>query len=311
MNRPTHAMCLSPEAPASTSARGGQGLLILAGMILGTIGIFVEEAQQPALVIVWYRCLFGALALLLWGLASGRLSSLRSPVAGLLFALGSGVLMVANWALFFAAISRTSIAVATVVFHIQPFLVMIFGLWFLHEKISLKQWLATLLALCGLLLTTGIFSDGLSTGVLSRDYLTGIALCLVAAICYAGVTVMASVQKYMNSYALAWWQCLVGAVLLSWIPLVYGWPTDLSAWPWLIGIGTIHSGLAYVILFAGMARLSLNQIALLQFVYPLTAVIVDWAVYERMLDPLQICGVILMTVALWSIQINQASTRLK
>ena len=44
--------------------------------------------------------------------------------------------MMLNWALFFAAIPRTSIAVATVVFHIQPIWVIVFGALFLREAVS-------------------------------------------------------------------------------------------------------------------------------------------------------------------------------
>jgi len=52
------------------------------------------------------------------------------------------------------------------------------------------------------------------------------------------------------------------------------------------------------VLYAGMARLSTSRIALLQFVYPAAAVIVDWLVYGRALSAVQLVGVGLMAVAL-------------
>ena len=51
-----------------------------------------------------------------------------------------------------------------------------------------------------------------------------------------------------------------------------------------------------------MAKLTLGKVALLQFVYPLTAVVVDWVVYGRILDPVQMVGVGLMAVALWTVK---------
>ena len=64
----------------------------------------------------------------------------------------------------------------------------------------------------------------------------------------------------------------------------------------------IHTGLAYVVLYAGMARLSTSRIALLQFVYPAAAVIVDWLVYGRALSAVQLVGVGLMAVALLGVR---------
>ena len=85
-------------------------------------------------------------------------------------------------------------------------------------------------------------------------------------------------------------------------PFVFGWPQQAAAWGWLAGLGVLHTGLAYVMLFAGMARLALGRIAVLQFVYPLTAVLVDWFVYGRTLGPVQLAGVALMALALWTIR---------
>ncbi len=129
-------------ANSSTRERDGQWLLIAGGVLLGTIGVFVEEAGQHPLVTVWFRCAFGALALLAWCLGTGRGRELLLSGKARWVACATGVLMVLNWALFFAAIPRTSIAVATVIFHIQPIWVIVFGALFLREAISPLQWLA-------------------------------------------------------------------------------------------------------------------------------------------------------------------------
>lgn len=292
--------------PTHQRERDGQWLLIAGGVLLGTIGVFVEEAGQHPLVTVWFRCAFGALALLAWCLATGRRRELLLSGKARWVACATGVLMVMNWAMFFAAIPRTSIGVATVVFHIQPIWVIVIGALFLREAVSRTQWLATLAALGGLVLTTGLLdgaaATGASTQASSGSYLAGVLLCLGGSLCYAGVTLLANTQKTISPYAMAMWQCLVGTVALAWAPWVLGWPPLGTAWGWLLGLGVLHTGLAYVVLFAGMARLGLGRIAVLQFVYPLTAVLVDWAVYGRMLSPVQLAGVGLMAAALWTIR---------
>ena len=302
---PSSDLAAVPPLPASTRERDGQWLLMAGGVLLGTIGVFVEEAGQHPLVTVWFRCALGALALLAWCLATGRGRELLLNGRARWVACATGVLMVMNWAMFFASIERTSIAVATVVFHIQPIWVIVFGALVLRQAVAPAQWLATLAALGGLVLTTGLV-DGAAAGqgaVASSSYLVGVLLCLGGSLCYAGVTLLASTQKDpISPFALALWQCMVGTVALAWAPWVLGWPPLGAAWGWLLGLGVLHTGLAYVVMFAGMARLGLGRIAVLQFVYPLTAVLVDWAVYGRTLSPVQFIGVALMAAALWTLR---------
>ncbi|MFG0787275.1 DMT family transporter [Delftia tsuruhatensis] len=289
-------------APTAQETRG-QWLMIAGGVLLGTVGVFVQEAGQHPLVTVLFRCAFGALALLAWGLATGRVRELRVRGRSWPVVAATGVLMVLNWALFFAAIPRTSIGVATIVFHIQPVWIMLFGTLVLREAVAPRQVAAMLAALLGLVLTTGLL--GGDAAAWGPDHVSGLLMCLAGSLCYAAVTILAKTEKVVTPFALAWWQCAVGTVLLLWVPLVHGWPQAPSSWAWLAGLGVLHTGLAYAILFAGMARLTLGRIAVLQYVYPLTAIVLDWAVYGRALDAVQLAGVGLMAGALLVVKARQ------
>ena len=305
------AASVASTAPAPTPAQAaptaqetrGQWLMIAGGVLLGTVGIFVEEARQHPLVTVLFRCAFGALALLAWGLATGRMRELRVRGASWAVVVATGILMVLNWALFFAAIPRTSIGVATIVFHIQPVWIMLFGTLVLREAVAPRQVAAMLAALLGLVLSTGLL--GGDAAAWGPDHVSGLLMCLAGSLCYAAVTILAKTEKVVTPFALAWWQCAVGTVLLLWVPLVHGWPQAPSSWAWLAGLGVLHTGLAYAILFAGMARLTLGRIAVLQYVYPLTAIVLDWVVYGRALGAVQLAGVGLMAGALLVVKARQ------
>jgi drug/metabolite transporter (DMT)-like permease len=210
--------------------------------------------------------------------------------------------MLLNWTMFFAAIPCTSIAVATMVFHVQPIWVILFGAIFLREPVSRGQWIATTVASCGLALSTGLLDDLTSAQPASSEYVLGLLLCLGGSLSYAAVTLLSKSKQAIGPFALSFWQCGVGTVVLAWAPFVLGWPQQASAWAWLAGLGVIHTGLAYVILFAGMARLTLGKIAVLQFVYPLAAVLFDWGIYGTRLSLVQTAGVALMGVAMWTIR---------
>lgn len=271
--------------------------LVAGGVLLGTLGIFVEEAGADPLTTVLCRCVFGAAALAAWAAATGRFDELRLGRRGWAVAALVGVLVAANWALFFAAIGRTSIGVATVVFHVQPLWVMLAGAWWLRERVSIGKLVAVGVALAGLALASGIGGD---SGMVDARYLGGIAMCVAGSLSYAAVTLIAKETRVVGSLGLAFGQCVVGAVLLAAWPLLQppGALPSGTAWAWLAGLGILHTGLAYALLYGAMARLSSERIALLQFVYPAAAIAFDWAVYGRALDVAQWAGVALLAGAL-------------
>jgi drug/metabolite transporter (DMT)-like permease len=290
-------MSSSKETSADSQLRG-KLLVGAAGLIFGTVGVFVEEAKQDPLTTVWFRCAFGALALLLWSWFRGTSSQLRLQGSAWRTVLIAGCLVVVMWSLFFASITRTSIAVATVVFHIQPLLVMTLGAWWLKEKVTAVQWSMSLLALLGLVLATGLFGSTQTAAAGSSSYVIGLALCVGGALAYAIVTLIAKANRSVTPFALVTWQCIVGTVLLAWWPWVHGWSVQVTSLGWLAGLGVIHTGLAYLLVYTGMAKLSTGKIAALQFVYPATAVLVDWLVYGRTLSVVQLIGVAMMAVAI-------------
>ncbi|MNC79990.1 hypothetical protein D3C75_1326370 [compost metagenome] len=49
-----------------------------------------------------------------------------------------------------------------------------------------------------------------------------------------------------------------------------------------------------------MARLTTGRIAVFQFVYPAVAILIDWLYFDRRFDALQLAGIAIMGVAIWS-----------
>jgi drug/metabolite transporter (DMT)-like permease len=115
----------------------------------------------------------------------------------------------------------------------------------------------------------------------------------------ACVTIIAKRLRDMPAGILAWWQCAVGTMLLWVWPMQHGWPAWGMSWAWLAGLGLIHTGLAYTLMYIGMARLDTARIAVFQFVYPAVAIVIDWVVFDERLSGLQMAGIGLMSVAIW------------
>jgi drug/metabolite transporter (DMT)-like permease len=274
-----------------------RGLLQVAaaGVLIGTLGVCVREAGQNAWVTVWFRCVVGAVTISLLASQFGWTLTLPRNGRAWLATLACGLLMTLTWVLFFASLGHLSIAVATVVFQVQPLILMAWGVMVLYERVSLPQWAAAVVALVGIAL---VALPPLRATLPDRaSAWTGVVLCIGAAACFTGVTLIAR-RATVSPQCLAWSQCVIGAVCLSWAPVVHGLPPWGIAWAWLFDLGAIHTGLAYVLLYVGIRRINTVQVALLQFVSPIAAVLVDWWVYQRFLEAIQLVGLVLTIVAL-------------
>ena len=164
------------------SIRRGSFEMTAAMLISGTIGWFVLVSGQPVLDVVFWRCLFGAGALLLICAAFGFLRPGILTRTTFLLAVLSGVAIVGNWVLLFASYSRASIAIGTAVYNVQPFMLVGLAAIFLNEKITLQKlaWLGV--SFLGML---AIVSAHGGEGESGNEYLIGIVLALGAAFLYA------------------------------------------------------------------------------------------------------------------------------
>jgi len=272
--------------------------LVIAQTLLGTIGLCVLESGADPVSVTFYRCAIGGLALALYCLWHGDLARLRLvPGRTLGLALASGVLMAGNWVLFFEGIRRTGIAVATITFHVQPFLVVILGAIVFAERLRAITLVWIGLALIGLTLASGLGGEAGAVLMSDRSYLVGLAATLAAACLYAGVTIIAKAMTGLSAPQLAAIQFLTGALLLAFVaPLG---PLDLAApqWGWLAVIGLVHTGGLYVVLYKALPKLTTPVIAVLLFLYPASAVVVDALAYGHLIEPAQFAGLGLIILA--------------
>lgn len=267
--------------------------------LLGTIGIFAANAHTDPLTLTWFRCAFGWLGLTLWmGLRRQSLPLRLSRRTGTLV-LMAGSLMVAAWALFFVALQQIPTGMAVVLFHIQPLWLLLFGVVWLKEPIGVYRIVSVLIALLGLVLATGLLSTTPGSSS-SQEHWPGIVACLLGALCTASVTLIAKRLAHLPGGVIAWWQCALGTVVLGFWPASHDWPVWGASWAWLMGLGLVHTALAYTLLYAGMAQLTTSRIALLQFVYPAVAIAIDWLYFRQALDLLQWCGIGLICAAIWA-----------
>ena len=260
--------------------------LLLAELLIGSVGVFVHESGQDAVTAVFYRCLFGSLFLLGWGLARGHLRGLGQERTLIRGAIASGVLLVLNWVCLFAGMARSSIGVATMVYHFFPFVMLILAALLQGERTRPADVMWTVIGFVGV----GCSADpqrmwhGADT-----SYLIGIGLTFLAALlCGASLLMSRKVGK-QRPFALVTIQCWVGVAMLAGFSSssALHWGTH---WFWLVGLGVIHSGIVYVLFYTAYPRLPVVTIAVMAFVYPLVTLLLDYVLYGHRLAAIQSAG---------------------
>jgi drug/metabolite transporter (DMT)-like permease len=280
----------------TTSARESRTALIqlfVAEILIGSVGVFAHEGGQDAITTVFFRCVFGSLFLIVWGIARGHLRGLLRERTLIRAAIFSGVLLVLNWVALFAGMARSAIGVATLVYHFFPFSLLALSALFYGERTRPTDLAWTCLAFAGVVLS----ADPVKLlGSADASYLIGIGLVFVAAIlCGASLLLSRRISRE-RPFVVVLIQCLVGVVMLA--PFAdYAAVAGMGAhWFWLAGIGLIHSGICYVLFYSAYPRLPVVTIAVLAFVYPVIALLLDYVVYGHVLGPYQAVGVALIVI---------------
>jgi drug/metabolite transporter (DMT)-like permease len=274
---------------------GGIWGMSIAMGLSGTIGLFVVMSGQPALTVVFFRCLIGAMVLLGWLYWQSAWQAIsRRAVTWLL--LGA-IALIANWLCLFSAYRLSSISVATLVYHVQPFFLLLLTALVQKESLDWRKlpWLIS--AFVGVAMISGINFFGEQTQILM-----GVLLAVTAAFLYAVATLATRKLSGIPPAQIAGCQLLLGTVLLAPMTDFSHLTIEFKSWSSLLILGLVHTGLMYNLMYAAFQRLPANTIATLSFIYPLVAILVDLVFFDATLSTVQVVGILII---LFSVIANQ------
>jgi drug/metabolite transporter (DMT)-like permease len=290
---PTSSTSTSGDGSAQEQSGTRLGVLELAVAmgLSGTIGVFVLQSEASPLTVAFARCAVGAVALALWCAGRGYITRRNLSRTSLQFIVAGGLCLVTNWALLFASYEHTSIGVATVTYHVQPFMLVLFAPLVLQESLAVRQLTWVALGFAGLVLIAQPWTEPLN-GSYGRGMLEAVG----AAALYALATLFVKKVHGVRPHLIALVQLSIGAlILLPWA----GWGelTRLGSAPWLITLGLVHTAFMYVLVYDSYPRLTTPTIAFLGFLYPVVAVVFDALVYDHVLSFAQLGGALLILLA--------------
>lgn len=248
--------------------------VITALIIWGSVGVISRYLPLPSLLIVTYRVLFGAAALGLVVVASRPASGAGArPTQGRwLLILASGLCLALNWLFFFQAIATTQVVNAVLAYYTAPIWVAATAPFLFRERMEGRTLVAAGIAAAGLFLVL----SGPGTHLTAGD-LAGIGWGLLAALFYAGVTLLGRLLKELSPVHLVLWQCLSAAALLLPVLLITAGAGALRLDPLplllLIILGLLHTAGALVLYFWGLAAVKVQHLAVLSYLDPVAAIL--------------------------------------
>ena len=281
---------------ASSQSGGGTWRMVLAMALSGTIGLLVVESGLPVLWVVWLRCILGGMGLAAWLLWSRQWTWPTGMEWSWL--LAGGLALVLNWLSLFRAYAYSGIAVSTVVYHVQPFVLLVLSAAVHREPLPLRRLPWLLLALLGVALSSGMLAGGQWRQLQWK----GIILALLAASLYAIATLATRRLARIAPSQIAMLQMLLGALVL-WPAVAGSSETAVftgQAWTAVLVLGLVHTAWMYSLMYAAFQRLMAQAIAGLSFIYPAIALLVDLLWFGTQPQAAQWLGMALILGVVWA-----------
>ncbi|MFT4191296.1 MAG: DMT family transporter [Comamonas sp.] len=277
----------------------GTAEMSVAMVVSGSIGLFVVKSGQSSEDIVFFRC---ALAFLcLWPVCAchGLFKAEHFQPRKLALMVVSGWLLVFNWVLLFKAFALTSISLATIVYHVNPFIILLLGVAVLREKFIASDGVWIALGFVGLLVVIGVGEVSLS-----REELAGLALVLVATSLYSGSVLVAKKLAGTPPLLIVWVQTFAGAVTTYPLTGSLGEGVAPAQWPFIIVLGGVHTAFLYGLIYSAIAKLRLSVVAILSFLYPLSTVVFDYLFFDHVISMRQAVGAGLILIATVGVKLH-------
>ncbi|MGK4199301.1 DMT family transporter [Fusobacterium sp. HC1336] len=265
---------------------------IIAMLIFGTIGLFVKNIDLNSSEIALTRGFIGGITLLFAMALLRKKVSIEAIKRNIYLLIFSGFAVGLNWIFLFQGYKYTSISNTTLSYYFAPIFVTILAPFILKEKLTLSKFLCVLMALVGMFCIVGV--DGINGG----SDLIGIAYGLLAAGFYASVILMNKFLKGIDSLEITIIQLLSATITL--LPYVLYMDSgkslniSLNSIPYILILGIVHTGIAYLLYFSSLQELKGQTIAVLSYIDPVFAIIISAIILKEHLGILQIIGGVLI-----------------
>lgn len=272
-------------------------LVLLAGILWGTIGFFVRvlnTAGLSSMEIVMIRAVITTILLFVY-LAITDKSLLKIRVKDIWCFLGTGICSIVffNYC-YFKTISMTSLSVAAVLLYTAPAIVMLLSVLLFHEKIRIRKIIALCMTFLGCIFVTGL------VGVIDSLYLPGILVGLGAGLGYALYSIFGrfALERGYSSLTISFYTFLfavIGTIPVCNFRHVFSVSmTDFKMLLFYIIFGLFSTVIPYIVYTLGLKEMENSRASIIASIEPVAATLLGVFVYHEMLTINEMIGVALV-----------------
>jgi drug/metabolite transporter (DMT)-like permease len=265
---------------------------ILAGLFMGTMGVFSRKTGLDGDLITFFRLFFGAGFLTILLTLSGKLRLLRVwPTWPVLI---NGLMLAGFIVFYIQAMYLTTMANAIMVVYLAPLAASVFAHFFMNERLNIPSVALICTALFGFAMMMEFRID-FSSG---SNHLQGLGFASLSLVCYAAfILINRTIRGSIHVYTRTFYQLLTGALCM--VPLFITDMPEISGntWLWLAGAGFFPGFLGILLAVVALERLPAATFGTLAYFEPIFVVILGWAIFAESLSVLQLAGCLLIILS--------------
>lgn len=257
--------------------------LVLTALLWSLGGILIKIVNLGALAIAGARSAISALIIFLY---------LRKPkFTWSLAQTGAALSYAGTVILFVLANKMTTAANAILLQYTAPVYVALLGAWLLKEKVKLRDWIAILLTIGGMVL---FFTDSLDAGGFAGN------VCgLLSGVCFALFAVFMRMQKDGSPLE----SVLLGNILAALIglPFLAGSTPGAKDWAGLVLLGAVQLAIPYILYSKAVRHLTALEVTLITVLEPVLNPVWVFLTVGEVPGTMALAGgaVVLTVVTLW------------
>jgi drug/metabolite transporter (DMT)-like permease len=196
--------------------------------------------------------------------------------------------------MFFYGLSQTFAVNATLIAHLQPLFVSVFGAYFLNERLDQDDYVGgALILLSALLITSRTLPDLLSLRIGNF----GDLMVSVATLSWAIVTVPGKkLTRETSSSVITGLRFLISATIFISALFVLNELVLRSVYQILIGVLV---GLGSIFYYESLKRIKANRVALVELSSPFVAAILAWYILGEIVTVMQILGAMILVTGFY------------
>ena len=293
--------------------RGAYLLLIFGALCFSFNGIVSKWLMEAGLTpwrLTQVRSTGGFIAMLIWLLARGRLSELRTNVSELKMLIPFGVFGIASvQSFYFLAILKLHVSIALIIEFTAPFWIAFYLRFVRKEKVSNTVWIGLAFGFSGLILVAQVWQGLTLNGI-------GVIAAFVDAFSLAAYFLLARTIGHKRSGdTLTTWGFAVTTLLYLIIQPIWNFPWhiftqnitlngqfsghQLPGWLLILWVCIMGTLVPYLSVIIGIKRLSATTASVIGMFEPILAGVFGWILLHEKFTTIQLIGAVIVLVGIY------------